>query len=228
MTAYTSIFGNYDDLKLPLVITPGWKYICFTDQPLVSDVWEIVQCPIWGGGPRRTSKLYKVMFHKFIDDEVSLYMDASFVINCNLDEWMKRFKAPFTLMKHPRRRCVYQEALTCIKNQRDRPEAIQAHIQKYRRMRLPKNNGMAATGIMMRRRCEQTIKFAELWMDELMKGCKRDQISWAYAHWKFPGLCHFTDYDYRFGTDFLHVPHLRATSKRQERLLHYKSLGYDL
>ena len=38
---YTAIFGDYDTLKEPLVITPGWKYICYTDQDFESKVWEI-------------------------------------------------------------------------------------------------------------------------------------------------------------------------------------------
>jgi hypothetical protein len=30
---YTFIFGDYDDLKSPTIMTPGWDYICFTDDP---------------------------------------------------------------------------------------------------------------------------------------------------------------------------------------------------
>ena len=28
---YTCITGKYDALIEPLVVTPGWKYVCFTD-----------------------------------------------------------------------------------------------------------------------------------------------------------------------------------------------------
>lgn len=144
-TLYTAIFGAYDDLKEPLIITLGWKYICFTDQPLQSDVWQIVQCPLFGG-PRRTSKLYKIMFHDFIEDPISMWVDASFIPNCNLDQWVaERFQPPFTLMQHPKRNCVYQEGLACIKNRRDSPEAIRMQIGKYKALGLPANNGMAAT-----------------------------------------------------------------------------------
>lgn len=37
---YTVISGPYDTLKEPVIETDGWKYICFTDQELVSDIWE--------------------------------------------------------------------------------------------------------------------------------------------------------------------------------------------
>lgn len=223
MTLYTAIFGQYDDLKPINNPTPGWKYVCFTDQPLVSDVWEIVQCPLFGG-PRRTSKLYKIKFHEFVQDEISMWIDASFIVNCDLNEWMKRFKAPFTLMQHPKRNCVYQEALACIKNRRDNPGIIRSQVDRYRRLGLPVANGMAATGIMIRQRCKETIAFSELWWKEIQAGCQRDQISWALPNWKIP-ICHLTNYNYREGTDFLHIPHLRSTDKRLAKLDHYKKTG---
>lgn len=224
MTLFTAIFGKYDDLKPVKNPTPEWKYICFTDQPLQSDVWRIVQCPLFGG-PRRTSKLYKIMFHEFVEDPISMWVDASFIPNCDLNAWMdNRYQAPFTLMQHPRRNCVYQEALACIKNRRDNPQTIREQINRYRKFGLPVNNGMAATGIMIRERNDETIAFAKLWFQELQQGCQRDQISWAFAHWKIP-VSHLTNYNYREGTDFLHVPHLRSTEKRNARLDHFKKLG---
>src|SRR2546422_511368 len=43
---YTFIFGGYDDLKSPAIFTPGWDYICFTDDPtLRSDIWDVRLSP---------------------------------------------------------------------------------------------------------------------------------------------------------------------------------------
>ena len=43
---YTCITGKYDALIEPLVVTPGWKYVCFTDQTnFTSKVWEIRPLP---------------------------------------------------------------------------------------------------------------------------------------------------------------------------------------
>ena len=39
---YTSITGNYDDLRLPVVVNPKLKYVCFTDNKnLRSDIWDV-------------------------------------------------------------------------------------------------------------------------------------------------------------------------------------------
>ena len=43
---YTVLFGDYEELKEPTIISDGWRYVCFTDQPLKSDVWEIVTVKI--------------------------------------------------------------------------------------------------------------------------------------------------------------------------------------
>ncbi|HLA53591.1 MAG TPA: glycosyltransferase domain-containing protein, partial [Flavitalea sp.] len=175
------------------------------------------------GSPRRTSKLYKIMFHLFIEDHCSIWVDASFIINCDLDEWMKRFRSPMTLLQHPKRDCVYKEAEACIRNKRDKESVIRKQVELYRALGLPPHNGMAASGIMMREKTEETIQFAELWYQELLIGCYRDQISYAYANWKYP-ITHLTNWDYTCRHEFLHVPHLAATDKRKARLEHYKKL----
>lgn len=222
MTIYTAIFGdNYDDLKEPMVITPGWKYICFTDQELISEVWEVRKIPE-AVSPRRLSKLYKIRFDQFIDDELSIWVDASFIINCDLNSWVaRRHRNQVTLMKHPRRNCAYQEAAACILNKRDRQEVIQAQISRYRRLGLPAKNGMCASGIIVRSRTERTIAFVTAWYQEIVNGSVRDQIAYGYAAWKHP-LTHLTNYDYRTGTDFLHIPHLRSTNQRKKKLLYFK------
>jgi hypothetical protein len=64
---YTAIFGPYEELKEPTVITPGWKYICFTDQPLKSNVWNVNQ--VKHGdllSSQRRARQYKILFQNYI------------------------------------------------------------------------------------------------------------------------------------------------------------------
>src|SRR5688500_16882261 len=113
-TIYTVIFGPYEELKEPLVITPGWQYICFTDQPFTSSIWDIKQVDTWAD-KRMHSREYKINFHKYINDQESIYIDGAFTINCNLDDWWnKHFKYPMTFVSHPRRNCVFAEIDRCI------------------------------------------------------------------------------------------------------------------
>ena len=50
----------------PTVITPDCRYVCFTDQPLQSEIWEIVPVPS-SDNPRRTSRYYKMKPHRLFD-----------------------------------------------------------------------------------------------------------------------------------------------------------------
>lgn len=221
-TIYTAIFGNYDDLKEPRVVTPGWRYICFTDQPLKSKVWEIAHRPMLAPGNHRTARYYKIMFHRHIETEFSIWLDASFVINCNLDEWWQRYKQPITCVRHPHRDCVYEEANACIRQVKD-AHLVSKQILNYRNIGMPAGNGVISSGIIMRSMDQEVINLCDLWWQEVERFSVRDQISFAYATWKLP-IHNLTEYDYSTGLDFLYLYHLHSP-KRKAKTHYYKSLN---
>ena len=75
---YTAIIGPYDDLHDPLIVSPDCDYVCFTDQPLTSDVWKIVHVtPMTGEDTRRTAKRHKIFPHVLFPEHTqSLWVDA--------------------------------------------------------------------------------------------------------------------------------------------------------
>src|SRR2546427_332359 len=108
---YTAIFSSYEDLKEPTVITPGWTYICFTDQPFKSKVWEIRRVSTNGMHPQLLARRYKILFQEFIEGFESIWVDGSFIINVDLNVWWnKHFKSQITCINHPIRNCVFEEA----------------------------------------------------------------------------------------------------------------------
>lgn len=218
-TIYTAIIGPYDELKEPKVITPGWKYLCFTDQDLTSDVWEIIKVPVMDCGPIRTARYYKIMFHKHIENEFSIWIDASFTINCNLDEWWsKHFKGPFTCVQHPIRDCVYEEADVCIKNKRGIDEEIYRQATAYIKTGLPAHNGLIGSGILMRQRSNVFVElFCEDWYKELMQFSTRDQLSFAFIAWIYERLLtiHTFKWDYRTGQEFQWLTHIHRRKNPQ-------------
>lgn len=208
MTCYTAIFGPYDDLKEPQVVTPGWKYICYTDQPLQSDVWQIEHREMLPEGECRTARYYKIMFHRHIETEKSIWVDASFIINVDLNEWWdKHFKQSITVIRHPVRLCVYTEAGACIKRHKDAPQLIRKQVQNYRQVGMPSKNGLIASGILMRKMDQRAIDLCDLWYQHVQLYSNRDQIAFCFAGWKLPAF-HTINWDYRNATEFLHVPHL--------------------
>lgn len=205
-TIFTAIFGNYEELKDPQVITPGWKYICFTDQPIKSKIWQIIQRPLLPEGPQRTARYYKILFHKHIESEFSIWVDASFIINCNLDEWWTRFKTPFTCIKHPVRQSVYKEIDACLRLGKDDVTLLRNQRRVYSFQNVPQNNGLIQSGILMRQKNHLVIDLCDIWYQQVQLYSARDQVAFAYASWRMP-VHNVIEWDYRTGQEFIYMPH---------------------
>ncbi len=184
---YTVITNNYDTLKEPLIITPGWKYICFTDDPLVKasnldSIWEAIFIPIEWSKLNKVERFIKINLLDEEHDE-SIWIDASITINTNLDEFVKKYCLKnFTLMKHPLRDCIYKEAEECIIRKKDDKQTIREQVHHYRtRENYPENNGLVATGVMYRKNTDEIRKFCEKWWHEVERWSRRDQLSFNFV-----------------------------------------------
>jgi hypothetical protein len=194
---YTAIIGDYDSLKDPEVITPDWQYLCFTDNAnLVSNIWEIVVVEKDKNvTPVKMARTIKACPYLYLPDhEYSVWVDASILIKCNLDDFIKHkiLVSDIAIMQHPERKTIDEEAIRCIELKKDNPEILKAQIIKYENDGYPFNNGLVATGIIIRRDTEKVRNFCELWDLEIKQFSHRDQISFNYVLWKLPiHLCLF-------------------------------------
>jgi len=185
---YTCITNDYDTLKEPLVITDGWDYICFTDNKnLTSKTWKIVQMGI--NSNMQLEQRKKKINNKYIldDYDLSIWVDGSICVNTNLDTFVEvNHKSDFSLMKHPSRSCVYQEGIACVQLSKDKKETIRTQIQRYALESYPHNNGMVATGVMIRTHTSEVKEFCKRWYKELSENSIRDQLSFNYIDWLYP------------------------------------------
>lgn len=203
---YTALFGPYEDLKEPAVITPGWKYVCFTDQEFKSEVWKIIQSNYEEKEQDRqsVSRWFKIM--KF-EGFQSIWIDASFQINTNLDDfWNKHYKGGITAPRHPVRACAYREAQICMRRDLD-GKNVEKQINRYTNEGMPMNAGLISSGILMRDNSEPVKEFCDLWWNQIVNGSVRDQIGFAYCDWKMPGVAHAFNYDYRVRNEFIYSKH---------------------
>lgn len=215
-TCYTCIFGAYDDLKEPLVITKGWEYVCFTNQPLKSNTWKIVH--IDTTDERTESKRVKILPHLYLEDEKTIYIDASFFINCDLNEWYARHKEGISFIKHNTRNCVYHEGAAC--RHKSNISVLNNQLARFKEIGIPNKNGMVASGIIVRDGSHKD--FLQMWFDEYERGCVRDQIAWAFANFHYPNVSKIIDYDYATGKEFIYIPHHNNKAKRLAKIHHLK------
>lgn len=207
---YTALFGPYEDLKDPNVVTPNWRYIAYTDQPLTSSVWEVVQVKLQPGeDPQRLARWYKIMH--WIDWEYSMWIDAAFKINIDLNDWWARtYVMPFSCAKHPLRTCVYREIASCLANNRGDVNELMAQQEAYRKEGVPDHNDRIITsGILMRHNSATCIKLCEAWWAEVAKHSVRDQVAFAKASIGYRIHTFVWDYAESRQKDFIYFKHFK-------------------
>lgn len=217
MTIFTAIFSDYDELKHPLVLNDNWRHVCYTDQDFTSDVWEVRKVPVMEWGPQKTARWYKINFHKCIDDPYSIWIDATFFINCNLDQWWEeRFIEPFGTIYHPYDTCIYKDARACLELGKGDPKKIKQQVELYSHLGIKRNSGLISSGILMRENTLAVKKLCTTWWQQVEAWSSRDQIAFGYAQWKHPGVHHSTKWNYTEAKEFIHIPH-KGKSWRDEK-----------
>lgn len=180
-TIYTVLTGQTDNLKEPTKITPGWRYICYTDDPnLKSDLWEIVL--VDSVESKKTSRYYKT--HP-PEADLTVYVDATFVIKGDLNRFALSKTDGIWLNSHPQRQCAFEEARIVKDKNLDDHSVIDSQIERYRSEGFPEQWGLWRCGIMVRDSRNPLVqKLNETWWNEIEQGSWRDQISFPYACWK--------------------------------------------
>lgn len=217
-TCFTAIFGNYDDLKQPFFTSQHWRYVCFTDQDLElpeDNKWEIRKVQLINNDPVKTARYYKIMFHKHIRAEFSLWIDATFIVNIDLNRWWKRYNWPFTTVRHPFDDCLFTDIISCMKGGKGDPGVLARQYCYYESLGIPKHNGLISSGILMRQKTEKVNELCETWWSEVEKWSSRDQVAFGYAQWKHPGVHNSIEWNYTTQKEFIHIPHLHKPWRKE-------------
>ncbi len=199
---FFGLTGDYDTLKDPTYITPGWDYICFTNnKKLKSKIWDIRFIEDSRLNNIRLSRSIWVLYHKHVNDyDLSISTGAQLQATCNLDDFVHKFlpsdkNVDMSMARHPNRICVYEEAKRCLK--RDNAKTVRKQMDFYRAEGYPKNNGLIASGIMIRKHHRQNLeKHCEKWWEQITRWSLRDQLSFNYVLWKYKLInVHYFSYD---------------------------------
>lgn len=219
MTVYTCIIGTYDFLK-PILVPQdsSIKFVLFTDQPMDSVIfdlctpedlakWEIRKIQVMGCGGARTARYHKINFHKVLDDDLTFWIDGSFFINTDIINWLKRMEGDFVTVAHPFDDCLYVDANSCLRMGKGDRTQIMQQVEYYRELGIPNNNGLIASGMLVRRRTPDVMQACDKWWEQLDKFSVRDQIAFGYVNWKYPGIHKSIRWNYTVQTEFIHCAH---------------------
>ena len=190
---FTYIFDNYDNLKDPLVITPGWEYLCFSDKKINNTAWtqldtetayKNIKCS------KRKASLLKIEHAKQVppDCDIVVTLDGSMLLNTNLDDFINEFweeGIDLLIARHPLRDCIYDEAEAVMNLKLDTPENVIPQMQRYFHEGFPPHQGLYGTRMMIKNNKSSKLRVVcEIWADEYKRGSRRDQLSLNYAIWK--------------------------------------------
>jgi len=189
---YTALVGKYDSLSDPKYIMHNWDYVCFSNniKKKGNSVWEIRPIPIHHSDSLILSRFPKINPHILLPEyDYSFWIDAN--INIQDDRLEQRIEElikqniNLSLFLHPERNCIYDEAMTCIKDGFDKKSIIEKQIKFLKREKYPINNGLFANGLIFRKHNEQVISsLGNEWWNLYLKFSKRDQLSLGYLLWK--------------------------------------------
>jgi len=182
ITTYTAVFDGYDTLK-----PAQYKSLCFTDGWIESvPGWEY-KTVFSGRDAKWASRHCKILSHKHIDTEYSIYHDGNIQMLSNPSSMVRQYLdgADIAVFKHPEGRdCVYQEAKEVLKQHKADAGRVAQQLTRYKKEGFPEHYGLAACYVLIRRNTEAVRQFNELWWKEYERGAKRDQLSFPYVCWK--------------------------------------------
>ena len=193
MIIYTAIIGKPEPLYTP-ARPGGHRFLCFTDLPISCPGWEIRRiCVSKESDPRKEARYLKTHPHAlFPDQSETVWIDANMRLDCDPTEIPRRAGSSSLVgLVHPKNDDLHQEATQINASLKIPMELLDGMIARYQANGFQLPNLVTSTGFLFRRATPGTIRFNELWWNEILV-CVRDQMSVDYCAWKAGiEMCHF-------------------------------------
>jgi hypothetical protein len=142
--------------------------------------------------PVLNSKIYKIIPHKFLECDISIWMDGNIYLNIPKEQVVKEWlgDADIALFRHYKSKDLDWE-LKWIKYKFGRHSEVSKEAEKqvehYRDLAITKDD-MAMGGFIIRRHTPLIERFNEAWWAEICRWGQRDQLSLPVVLRRFPEL----------------------------------------
>ena len=184
MIVYTSITGKKDEL-LEQKKYPDVEYVAFLDEDKKSDIWKIEKTDNQIEDPYLRAKYYKILPHKCLKTDVSLWIDGNIRLKIDPTELFKHLAdSDIVLFKHNLRQCSYMEAVVVASLGYEHYDKVEKQMVRYKKEGFPVNYGLTYNGFILRKHTPQVEDLCEFWWKEIVNNSRRDQLSFMYSCWK--------------------------------------------
>ena len=143
--------------------------------------------------PVYNAKIYKVLPHKFLDCDISIWLDGNLSLKVPPEEMVDRFlgDADMALFKHPHRESIHWEIKWIeyqFRHRKDSPilRDAKAQFEHYKSQGFPRKTGIYYCGFIIRRHNKLVEQFNEKWWAEITRWSARDQLSFPVVAREMP------------------------------------------
>ena len=150
---YTINFNNYEPVREPVIITPGWDYVMITDNDLKSKHWDIKKIESSYNSHITARNTFINSQKYFSDYDLIVMIGGQIQVNCNLDNFIEKYinlDYDINILNHCRN-CVYKEADEIKKFMKNSVDMINLQMKRYRDDGMPEKFGLWASGIIVRK-----------------------------------------------------------------------------
>lgn len=144
----------------------------------------------------RNSRAVKILSHKFIECDISIYWDANMFCALDLtsEQIVKKYLCDYDIAVHRSspKGCVYEEIEAALRSRVVDPqerEILIAQGEYYKSIGIPKHIGtLAGYQPLIRRHNDRIKRFNEDWWSEMCRWSYRDQVSFPVVLQRHPDL----------------------------------------
>lgn len=195
LVVYTAIFGKYDGIQ-PATTEKNVCSILFTDMNIdnaSANGWTVQKIPdeINNSIYSNVDKNRYLKMHPerlFPGFEYSLYIDGNIAITGRLSPIINKMNTEnriIAMHRHSVRNCTYAEGRAIYALGKAKFWDIWKQLHRYRLEGFPSKYGLFENNIIFRRHNDCLCKkIMNIWWEEYITGCKRDQLSFMYSLWK--------------------------------------------
>lgn len=191
IAVYTSIFGNYDNLKEPLYKSDICDYYVITDMDVPpTSIWKKISIDTEYFSTLdnyHKSKYCKMKPHElFKEYEYSLWVDGNVQIVADvIPLFLQLNDKTMGCYENPAHDCIYTEAKYILYHNAANYYLLKKQINSYRLESFPSNFGMKEFSIIARKHSDKKLQdLMDKWWLEVNHFTMRDQISFPYILWK--------------------------------------------
>ena len=215
---YTINLGNYDIIR-NVKKEIGYDYFLFVDDydnEYNNSNWTIIFLPEKVNNLNvsliKKQRFIKTHPHIFFPNyDISIYMDSTFKIKGNLDEFLLRILTPthsIYILEHPERSKISSEFKLVKILKKDTLDNIERVKNRYKQKKFPDKSGLIESCLIVRKHNDKNcINIMEQWFEEIKYYSHRDQLSFNYVLWKSGIKIKYLSKNFCFrylGGDYIH------------------------